>query len=190
MSGTPTTDARIRAATLADAPAIAKVRVHSWRATYRGMIPDAYLDAMKVEDSEALWGRVLAAGPNTTSTFVAEDDAGVVGFASGVMKPEAKLGFDCELTGIYLIREAQRGGIGRRLVAAVAGAQRAHGATAMIAWVVAANKPARAFYEQLGGELVVEQPFTWDGMDLVEAGYGFRDLPALTRAGGATEALH
>lgn len=184
------TDARIRLATPADAQAIAEVRVNAWRATYRGMIPDAYLDAMKVEDSAALWGKVLAAAPNTTSTFVAEIDGRVVGFASGIMKPEAKLGFDCELTGIYLVRETQRAGIGRRLIAAVAAAQRSHGATAMIAWVIAANKAARAFYEQLGGELVQEQPFTWDGMDLVEAGYGFRDLSSLTQAGGAMEALH
>jgi hypothetical protein len=60
----------------------------------------------------------------------------------------------------------------------------------MIAWVVAANKAARAFYEALGGELILEQPFTWDGMDLVEAGYGFRDLPALVAAGGAAAVLH
>jgi len=173
-----------------DAPAIAEVRVNAWRATYRGMIPDSYLDAMKVEDSAALWDKVLSAAPNTTSTFVAEADGRVVGFASGMLKPEAKLGFDAELTGIYVVRDAQGAGIGKRLVAAVAAAQRSHGATAMIVWVIAANKTARAFYEKLGGELVLEQPFTWDGMDLVEAGYGFRDLNALANAGGASAILH
>jgi GNAT superfamily N-acetyltransferase len=183
-------DVRIRLATPADAAAIAEVRVNAWRTTYRGMIPDGYLDAMKVEDSAALWGKVLAAAPNTTSTFVAEIDGRVVGFASGIMKPAAAHGFDAELTGIYVVREAQGSGIGKRLVAAVAAAQRSHGATAMIVWVIAANKIARAFYESLGGVLVLEQPFSWDGMDLVEAGYGFRDLSALIEAGGATEVLH
>jgi hypothetical protein len=52
----------------------------------------------------------------------------------------------------------------------------------MIVWVIAGNKGGRAFYEALGGELVVEQPFAWDGMDLVEAGYVFRDLAALLAA--------
>jgi GNAT superfamily N-acetyltransferase len=183
-------DARIRLATAADAPAIAEVRVNAWRTTYRGMIPDAYLDAMKVEDSAAMWDRVLTAGPNTVSVFVAEIDGRVVGFASGVTKPEAKHGFDSELTGIYVAREAQGAGIGKRLVAAVAAAQRSHGATGMIVWVIAGNKIARAFYEALGGALVLEQPFTWDGMDLVEAGYGFRDLSALIEAGGASAVLH
>ena len=49
-------------------------------------------------------------------------------------------------------------------------------------WVIAGNKAARAFYEHLGAELLIEQPFQWDGMDLVEAGYGWRDLDALAAA--------
>ena len=97
------------------------------------------------------------------------------------MLAEPKHGFDAELTAIYLRRDRQRAGIGRRLVAAVAGAQRGHGATGLLTWVIAANRGARAFYERLGAELVVEQPFQWDGLDLVEAGYGWRDLEALAR---------
>ena len=61
-------------------------------------------------------------------------------------------------------------------------AQQANGAHGLIVWVIAANKGARAFYEQLGGALLVEQPFEWDGMPLVEAGYGFADIDALIRA--------
>jgi hypothetical protein len=49
-------------------------------------------------------------------------------------------------------------------------------------WVIAGNKGARAFYEQLGAALQVEQPFEWDGMPLVEAGYTFTDLDALLEA--------
>ncbi len=36
----------IRRATAQDAAAIARVRIDAWRVTYRGMIPDAYLDGM------------------------------------------------------------------------------------------------------------------------------------------------
>lgn len=173
----------IRLATPHDATAIAQVRVIAWRTTYRGMIPAAYLDAMKVEDSAALWERILTASPNTTNTFVAEAAGLVAGFASGLMLPEPRLGFDAELSAVYLEREYQRQGVGRRLVARVAAAQQAHGATGLIVWVIAGNKLARAFYESLGAELLLEQPFEWDGMDLVEAGYGWRDLAALAAAG-------
>jgi GNAT superfamily N-acetyltransferase len=179
----------IRPALPSDAAAIAQVRVDAWRTTYRGMIPDAYLAAMKVEESTALWEKVLAAAPNTTNTFVAERDGTVLGFAAGHMLAEPKHGMDAELSAVYLVREAQRAGIGRRLVAAVAAAQRAHGATGLIAWVIAGNKPARAFYEALGAQLLIEQPFTWDGMDLVETGYGWHDLTNLISAAGDVPAM-
>ncbi len=172
----------LRRAVAGDAPAIARVRIESWRTTYRGMIPDAYLDGMQVDASTAIWDRVLTAGPSTTSVFVAEHAGEVVGFASGAMLAEPKYGIDAELVAIYLRREFQHVGLGRRLVGAVVDAQSAYGATGLLTWVIAGNKPARAFYERLGGELLVEQPFQWDGMDLVEAGYGWRDLPALAEA--------
>jgi GNAT superfamily N-acetyltransferase len=176
------TEIAVRRAAAGDAPAIARVRVVSWCTTYRGMIPDAYLDGMQVEASTALWDRVLTAGPNTTSVFVAEHGTDIVGFACGTMLKERKHGLDAELAAVYLRREFQHAGLGRRLVGAVVDAQRAHNATGLLTWVIAGNKGARSFYEALGGELVVEQPFHWDGMDLVEAGYGWRDLAALAVA--------
>ena len=164
-----------------DAEAIARVRVDSWRETYRGMIPQAYLDAMKLEQSRALWEKVLTAGSTAVSVFVAERGAEIVGFGSGNMLVEPKHGFDAELSAVYVRREFQRAGIGRRLVAetAVALSQRERGASSLIVWVIAGNKGARAFLERIGAELVVEQAFQWDGMDLVEAGYGWRTLGAL-----------
>jgi hypothetical protein len=72
----------------------------------------------------------------------------------------------------------------------VAAAQRAHGAKGLIVWVIAGNKAARAFYEKLGAELLVEQPFTWDGMELVEAGYGWRNLDSLVAAADLPAVLH
>lgn len=174
----------LRHARAEDARAIARVRVDSWRTTYRGLVPQRYLDAMTVEASEALWTRVLEAPPARLGIYVGEREGTVVGFAAGNMLGEPKLGFDAELTAVYLIPEAQRAGLGRRLVATVASTQRGFGATGLIAWVIAGNSGARAFYEALGGRLLVEQPFEWDGMELVEAAYGFADLRELMAAGG------
>ena len=175
-------DIAIRRATPADAPAIARVRIDSWRTTYRGLIPDAYLDAMQVDASTAIWERVLTAEPNPTSVFAATLRDDVIGFAAGNPLAEPKYGANAELSAVYLRHEFQRAGIGRRLVAAVVEDQRQRGATAMIVWLIAGNKAARSFYENLGAELVVEQPFQWDGLDLIEAGYVWRDLGALVAA--------
>jgi GNAT superfamily N-acetyltransferase len=172
----------IRRATADDAPFIAQVRIDGWRTTYRGLVPDAYLDAMEVEPSTAMWARVLEAGSDIASVFVATRGGEVIGFSAGNALKEPRYGADSELTAVYLRREFQRAGIGQRLVGAVVDAERARGATGMIAWTIAGNKGARRFYESLGGDLVVEQPFQWDGMDLVEAGYVWLDLAALSAA--------
>jgi GNAT superfamily N-acetyltransferase len=176
----------LRPAMADDAAAIARVRIDSWRATYRGIIPDGYLDGMTLEDSTAIWHRVLSAGPNQTNTFVAEHDGVVTGFSSGLMLAEPKHGFDAELSAIYVVPGEQRSGIGRQLLGAVTAAQRGLGATGLIVWVLAGNRKARGFYEHFGAELVLEQPFQWDGMDLVETAYGWRDLDALLARTGPT----
>jgi GNAT superfamily N-acetyltransferase len=169
-------DVVIRRATVADASVIAAVRIDSWRATYRGIIPDDYLDGMKVEDSTAIWSRILSATSSAANVFVAEVDGEVLGFAAGMTLKEAKLGYDSELTAIYLEPSVQRAGIGRRLVAHVAATLASAGASNMLVWVLAENRQARQFYEMLGAELLVEQPFSWDGLDLQEAGYGWRTI--------------
>lgn len=184
------TGATIRPAESADAAAIAQLRIDAWRATYRGLMPDAYLDAMNLSDSAAFWSRILGAGSPLASVLVAVDGERIVGFAAANRRDPPKLGFDAELSAIYLAADRKRQGIGRRLLAAVAASQRERGATGLITWVIAKNQAARAFYEAMGAELLVEQPFQWDGIDLVESGYGFRDLDALSTAGGANPALH
>ena len=170
----------LRRANVADASAIAAVRVESWRVTYRGIIPDSYLDAMRVDDSTELWLRVLSAPVSpTTAVFVAEVDGRIVGFSAGVILEEEKFGFESELTGIYVIPDAQERGLGTQLVRMVAAGFSKLGANGMLVWVPSDNKVARQFYEKLGGEQLIEQAFTWDDLDLQEVGYGFRDLTTL-----------
>ena len=171
----------IRPANVGDAPAIARIRIDGWRTAYRGIVPDAYLDAMDLDASVALWQRILAAVPNAISVFVADDDGEVVGFAAGNMLEEPRHDLDAELSAVYVRRDHQRAGIGRQLVCAVAQAQRGHGASGLIVWTLSGNKAARAFFEGLGATLVAEQPYEWDGLELDESGYGFADLDALVR---------
>lgn len=52
------------------------------------MMLDAYLTAMKVEESAALWERILTAGAAKMSVYVAEDGREVVAFASELMLAE------------------------------------------------------------------------------------------------------
>lgn len=172
----------LRRATVDDAEAIAAVRVESWQATYRGMIPDDYLDEMRIEDSMLQWRQILQAmsqAQDRICVYVAESEGHIIGFASGMMLPEPKLGMQAELTAVYLRPAWQRSGIGRRMAQKVARTLQAQGADSLLVWVISGNAIARNFYEELGAELLTEQAFSWDGMDLMEAGYGWRDLSVL-----------
>jgi len=169
----------VRRATVDDAALIAQVRIDSWRAAYRGMIPDAYLDGMKVDDSTRMWTRVLSAASDAACTFVAEVDGDLVGFAAGITLAERKLDFDAELTALYVLPSAQRAGIGRRLLTEVAATLGAAGAPNMLVWVLAQNKKARDFYAHLDAQLLAEQTFKWDELDLIEVAYGWRDIQSI-----------
>jgi ribosomal protein S18 acetylase RimI-like enzyme len=170
----------LRRATAADAAAIAALRIDSWRASYTGVIPDSYLDDMNVDESTELWLRILSApGAKTTAVFVAEVDREIVGFSAGMMLVEKKFDFDAELTATYLKPAAQDQGLGTRLVRMVADSFQTLGANGLLVWVLSENKAGRQFYEKLGGELLIEQDFSWDDLDLKEVGYGFRDLTTL-----------
>jgi GNAT superfamily N-acetyltransferase len=184
--GTPA----LRVATPADAEALARLRVDAWRAAYRGLMPDAYLDGLSVEDNAAFWRRILEAGSDQVSVYVADDDGDIVGFASGNRRDPPKLGFSAELSAVCVRADRARQGLGRRLVAAVAAAERAKGADGLVVFVIGGNRAARAFVENLGAVRLAEEPFEWDGIPLVEAAYAWRDLAALVAAGGGGAILH
>jgi hypothetical protein len=68
------------------------------------------------------------------------------------------------------------------LLAAAARACIAENAPDMLVWVITQNEAARKFYESLGAELMAGQPFSWDGLELHETGYCWRDLGGLIAA--------
>ena len=45
----------IRLAKVEDAMAIAKVQVESWHTTYKGIVPDSYLNSLDVKKREKVW---------------------------------------------------------------------------------------------------------------------------------------
>ena len=149
-----TATVRIRRATSEDARAVAEVHVGSWRHAYRGMLPDAYLDRLSIDDREAMWRDALADDP--TDVFVAEDGERVVGFASLGPSRDADASEDVgEILTIYVEPSAMGAGVGRELLRATIQALRDRTYRRATLWVLEANERARRFYEKAG--------WTWDG---------------------------
>jgi len=171
----------VRPGEVADAAAIARVHVASWRSTYGGLLPDDFLDSLHEARYEDRWRRSLA--DETTRVYVAEDGHEVVAFASCGRERAGEDGYTGELYAIYVLREMQGRGHGKSLVRAVSAGLREMDLHDMIVWVLRDNAPARKFYERLGGVYVRTQPITIGSAVLDEVSYGWRSLDDIkTRA--------
>jgi GNAT superfamily N-acetyltransferase len=139
-----------RAATFADADAIAALHADSWQTTYRGAMRDAYLDGDVVGERRAVWHERLTTPASNQHVIVAEAAGAVVGFACVYGGADATWG--TELDNLHVRRGAQSRGIGARLVAAVARwAAAAHPDAGLYLWVLDGNHGARRFYARLDG---------------------------------------
>jgi GNAT superfamily N-acetyltransferase len=166
----------IRPAVQRDAHAIAQVHVGSWRSTYAGILPEAYLAGLDEALRTKLWQEWLA-GP--TVILVAERDARVVGFAHSGPNRQPTACCDAELYAIYLLKEAQGVGIGTSLLRTTARELTERNFKGMAVWVLEQNR-SRNFYERMGARLAATKVIDIGGAKLMEVAYAWPDLSKLT----------
>lgn len=127
----------IRTATVADALAVEAVRVASWKVSYRGVVPDAYLAAMVVDEGR----RVSIISQGLTTTLLALHEGAAVGMAAfGPSRDDDVQGL--ELYALYVLPSAWRAGVGTALLEACGDIRSL--------WVLKGNQRARAFYARHG----------------------------------------
>ena len=141
----------VRAATVDDARAIADVHVRSWRWTYRGLLPDTYLEDLSVDRGESMWATIFGDTDGGSRVLVLVEGGEVMGFAHTCPSRDgdARPGVG-ELTSIYLAPEAWGRGGGRLLMERVCEQLRQGGCRSVTLWVLETNDRARGFYEVLG----------------------------------------
>jgi len=162
-----------------DAAGIARVHVGSWRAAYRGIIPDQFLADLSQPDRKRRWARTLSVPDRRDFVYVAEHAAGdIVGFASGGLERAGDPIYRGELYAIYILPGHQRRGVGRALTGLVAERLIQLGLGSMLVWVLADN-PWRRFYDTLGGQVLCSKQVETGGVELTEVSYGWLDTSAL-----------
>lgn len=141
----------VRIATAADAAALAQVDVASWRAAYRGIMPDAYLAALSEAARAADWQRRLSGVDTARGRLIlaSEERAGITGFVRLGAEP------DVEQPGGYIfllyVHPSHWGtGAGEVLMTAAGDRLRLQGFRSAALAVLEANHRARRFYERLG----------------------------------------
>lgn len=174
----------IRNASESDIPAIARLHVEGWKGAYGGIVNQAYLDALSVDQRIANWTDWMASGESTV--FIADWDGTPAGFVtigrtktpppgSSPIRPS----HSGEIYALYLTPEHWRQGIGTALLkhAARELKDRKHGAICL--WVLDANTRARGFYEKMGGQKLGGKMVDIGPDSLKEVCYGWRDTAAL-----------
>ena len=161
-----------------DAEELARVHVTSWRETYRGLLPDAFLARMSEPGFTRRFHRQLDR-PGDSVTLAAGDRYGMVAYAQGGAS-RRNLSGEAEIVTLYVLRQAQGEGLGKRLMTEIARVMAAKGASSLMISVLRDNIRARGFYEHLGGtpEAARQEPGP-GGQLLYEVAYRWRDIVEL-----------
>jgi ribosomal protein S18 acetylase RimI-like enzyme len=133
-----------------DLPALAALHVKTWNDTYPDVKhPPTY------ELRESQWRETFEVDDDSWFCFVIENFKGqLIGFAKGKKYNHTDLpDFSGELNKIYLLREYQRMGLGRRLVGCVSRRFLSLGINSMVLFAEADN-PSCKFYEALEGKKI------------------------------------
>lgn len=163
----------IRKAILSDVKGIAKVHVDCWKTTYNNIVSDGYLNNLTYETKEQLWRNIIPKG----GVYVAENKEGeIVGFSSGGLERSGNyLAFQGELYAIYILKEYQGKGIGKRLVKPIIDEIIEMGINAMLVLVLKDNT-SYLFYEAIGGKKIDTVEVEIAGQKLSELVYGLEDI--------------
>ena len=175
----------VRAATVADAAAVAAVHRESWRTTYAGILPLDVIAVQAGRKTPAVWQRRLEATGPAQATFLAERGGRPVGFANCGDARHQLEGIDAEVYALYVLQDHHRHGAGRALVRACARHFVRQGQFGFYLWVLKANR-ARLFYEAMGGVEMGEKVERVGRLhSFAQVAYGWHDLTALVAAPGA-----
>lgn len=171
----------IREARLEDAAAIAQVHVDAWQTTYRGLLPNDYIEKLSYEKRKNNWKNQLTVSTETNTDFfiyLAENPAvEIVGFVAGGL---ARGDSTCrgEIYALYILEAYQRRGIGRNLIQTIASRLSQSGLTSIMVWVLEGN-PAIQFYQALGGRRIDQKLIKISGVEFAEIAYGWNDTQVL-----------
>jgi GNAT superfamily N-acetyltransferase len=153
-----------RRAVVEDAEAIAALGARAWRAAYRGIMPDAFLDALDVDGSARSWRRSFI--DDRAHVLVVEFEGVVAGFAYVVDAEDSGLGPRTgELRVINVEPVRWRHGLGSALVSGIEEVCKARGYRELVLWVLRDEMRARGFYEARG--------FRCDGGQRTNRQWGF-----------------
>jgi GNAT superfamily N-acetyltransferase len=163
----------LRPATALDADLIASIHAASWQATYRGLLPDAFLDGEVTRERAAYWqARLNAPGAERRNVVIAERAGEPIGFACVERQPDSAWGV--LLDNLHALPGHQGIGVGKLLMQAAVDWTRAQGESRLYLYVLEGNTPAIGFYERQGWKFAGAEPDHMGGVDITALRYVYQ----------------
>lgn len=158
-----TAETKILLPAIADADALAGIQILSFRQTYKGILPDDYLNRL---DAEAIRQDFIQKISDPEKLLViAHNGDSIAGYAYISAQRMEELPFSAELIELYLHPAYTGKGIGKQIFQHITAVLADRGWTSFNVWALCANKGACGFYEAMGGMKLIEGGIYWPGID-------------------------
>ncbi len=159
--------------------AIGRLHIDSWRSTYVGLMPRPFLDRLTYEERERRWRGWLQDDDGRRLLLIAVDGDDLVGFVAGWPEPDGAPTI-IEVAALHVARSRHGRGLGKRLLAHVAGRGERMGYTALSLEMLEGN-PTGGFYDHLGGRITDRSTSILDGEAVADLRYRWDDIATLSR---------
>jgi len=167
-----------------DIPAIARIHVEGWKASYGGIVDQNYLDNLNTAEFEQKWQEWMKSGQTTTFLAMRDDKpAGFITYGKVKTLPPGQSNirpqYTAEIYALYVLPDYWGQRLGKELMQEAAARLKdlKHGSLCL--WVVKDNDRAIGFYEKLGGQRIGKHDIRIGPSKVREVCYGWRNTDVL-----------
>lgn len=163
----------IRKRTREDCQGIAHVVTVAWNETYKGIVPDWFLEELKKNESERAQKTYDSFDENNNHQYVLEINNEIVGFVNPGKSEDPELDNCGEIFALYIISKYKGNGYGKQLVDTAIKELKTLGFNKMVIACLKGN-PSNDFYKHIGG--VYLKDGTYKRLNLPENIYYYENI--------------
>lgn len=148
----------IRKRTREDCPDVAHVVTVAWNETYKGIVPDEFLNSLYQNGEERAKKSYNKFDESKNHQYVLEVDNKIVGFVNVGLSDEADYENCGEIHAIYIINGYKGYGFGKKLIEVGIKELKSIGFNKMVIGCLVGN-PSNEFYKHIGGKYIKQRIF-------------------------------
>ena len=173
MRGENTMDYIIRKMKKSDCKDIAHVVTVAWNETYKGIVPDEFLNNLYKNEEQRATNSFKNFDEKNNNQFVLEVCNKVVGFVNVGITDDISYSKCGEIYSLYIINGYKGYGYGKKLMKVGVNELREIGCSKMLIGCLQGN-PSNEFYKHIGGKFIKTRVF--QKLNLIENVYFFEDI--------------